>query len=123
MERLGAVQNVPTIPWNELSVEAPDPEIPDTDSVLKVLRAMPVVRAGVFIGRMSMGLRPMEARRLNVCDLRLGKEHDLSDAGLLVPSKKAKTKTPRLLELQPALRFWLRHPEIVASLGPIESRL
>lgn len=122
METLGAITKVPTIPWKSLDVEEPDPQIPDTDSVLKVLQAMPIVLSGVFVGRMSMGLRPAEARRLNVTDLRLGKASDLSDGALLVPSSKAKTKTPRLLELQPALRLWLQHPEVVSELGPIESR-
>ena len=78
LEAESAISKVPRVPWEDLEVEQYGPQIPDEDSVLKVLKAMPIPRAGIFVARAAMGFRPSEARRLNVSDLKLGQRDDLA---------------------------------------------
>ena len=54
-----------------------------------------------------MGFRPMEARRLNVADLRIRSREDLLDAYTSLPSVSAKKNKPRMLQLHPEVAAWL----------------
>ncbi len=49
----------------------------------------------------------MEARRLNVADLRIRDQEDLLDAYISLPSVSAKKKKPRKLQLHPEVAAWL----------------
>ena len=69
-----------------------------------------------------MGFRPSEARRLQVSDLHLGTDPDLSTAYIDLPARSSKKKKPRTLGLTPWVRLWLRRPEVEAAFGRIEDR-
>jgi integrase len=69
------------------------PTIPDARTVALALDAIPNLRRGLFLARGYMELRPSEARRLDVADLR--------DEGraLQVLAKKSKKRKTRLLAI------------------------
>ena len=103
----GDIAEAPAIPSKELRLIEYDPQIPEADVVEKVLAEIPIEERGVFLVRSFMGLRPSEARRLNVSDLRLRNDEDLSDAYLNLPPPKTKTKKARKLQLHPVVAEWL----------------
>jgi site-specific recombinase XerD len=69
-----------------------------------------------------MGFRPSESRRLDVSDLKVGQESDLSDAYIALPGRKSKVGKGRMLQLSDALRAWLRDPAVESAFGRLEDR-
>jgi integrase len=68
---------------------------------------IPEEMRGIFLIRSLMGFRPIEARRLNVADLRSGSRDDLLDAHIALPPRSAKKKKGRKLQLHPKVASWL----------------
>ncbi len=97
-------------------IEEYAPTIPDAQTVAVVLDAIPILRRGLFLARSYMGLRPSEARRLDVADLR--------DEGraLQVLAKKSKKRKARLLAIPAPVLAWFHEPQVVATFGALERR-
>lgn len=97
LRRRGAIVRVPDLP----TIEVPeyDPRIPTEEDLLRVHDKIPVNARGLFLVRAFMGLRPSEARRLNLSDVR--------GNVLVLPSTKTKTKRVRRLELHPIVSEWI----------------
>jgi integrase len=103
----GDIAEAPTLPSNEIKLIEYDPQIPEVDVVERVLAEIPEEERGIFLVRSYMGLRPSEARRLNVSDLRVRTDPDLSDAYINLPPSKTKTNKARKLQLHPEVAGWL----------------
>ncbi len=97
LRRRGAITRSPALP----TVDVPeyDPKIPTEEDLLRVLNEIPESARGLFLIRSFMGLRPSEARRVNVSDVR--------GNTLVLPSTKTKTRRVRRLELHPILSEWI----------------
>ena len=102
---IGSLEKVPTVP----RVEVPHKEkrVPRVDDLRRVLDAIPEPERGLWLARGLAGLRPSEARRLDVSDY-------LPETGeLVIPGKKTKKKRGRVLPIRdvvPELHEWiLRH--------------
>ena len=112
----------PSPALRELEVEDPELRVPSRATAEKVWAEIPFLKLGLFILRAEMGFRPTEARRLDVRDLVLGSESDLSDAYVYLPGSKSKMKKERKLQLPEELRSWLLHPDVIAEFGSIDRR-
>ncbi len=107
LERQGDIVEAPDLPSDEIKEIEYVPDIPEADIVELVMSQIPEAMRGIFLIRSRMGFRPMEARRLNVADLRIRNEDDLLDAYISLPSVSAKKKKPRKLQLHPEVASWL----------------
>ncbi len=103
----GDIEEVPTIPYRQLKLVEYQPQIPEADTAVAVLAAIPAERRGIFLARSRMGFRPSEARRLNVSDLRRGQREDLLDAHIALPPRSSKKRRGRILQLHPEVAAWL----------------
>lgn len=101
LELHGVIQKAPRIPTAEFEVEEYAPTIPDAATVAKILAEIPLELRGIFLARSYMGLRPSEARRLDVADLR--------DEGRAVQvlARKSKKRRTRLLALPAPVLEWI----------------
>jgi integrase len=107
LERQGDIIEAPDLPSDEIKEIEYMPEIPEADVVALVLSHIPDEMEGIFLIRSRMGFRPMEARRLNVADLRHGSREDLLDAYIALPPRSAKKRKARKLQLHPEVASWL----------------
>jgi integrase len=107
LERQGDIIEAPELPSDEIREVEYLPEVPEADVVSLVMSHIPEEMRGIFLSRSRMGFRPMEARRLNVADLRRGQRSDLLDAHIALPPRSAKKKKARRLQLHPELASWL----------------
>jgi len=112
----GVLREVPKIPSDRLRVVKHARTIPERADLERLLDQIPLPIRGLWLARAFMGLRPSEARRVDVRDLR---EHGQA---LQLLGSKTKTRTPRLLPLAPELDAWLHAPEVVAAFGELEQR-
>ena len=78
----------PSPALRELELEDPELRVPNRATAEKVWAEIPCLKLGLFILRGEMGFRPTEARRLDVRNLVLGSESDLSDAYIYLPGSK-----------------------------------
>lgn len=110
----GVIQRMPRVPTSELVLEEYAPTIPDAATVARILAEIPAELRGVFLARSYMGLRPSEARRLDVADLR--------DEGraIQVLASKSKKRKARLLTLAPPVLEWLAAVRDLAHAFPAE---
>ena len=91
----------PALPRIEVPVY--HPKVPEAGDVARILAKIPEQIRGLWLARCLAGLRPSEARRLEVSDYRAGV--------ILIPSVKSKTKRPRALDVEnvvPELDAWIR---------------
>ena len=116
LAKRGVIAAAPTIPTAELVLEEYAPTIPDAHAVGLILAAIPIEHRGIFLARSYMGLRPSEARRLDVADLRDG------DRALQVLARKSKKRKQRLLALPEPVRAWFREPVVIKAFGALEKR-
>jgi integrase len=108
LERQGDIIEAPDLPSDEIREVEYLPEVPEADVVALVMSHIPEDMRGIFLIRSRMGFRPMEARRLNVADLRYGSRDDLLDAHIALPPRSAKKKKKaRKLQLHPEVASWL----------------
>jgi integrase len=113
LSKQGDIPETPPLPSRELKLVEYQPKVPEADVVARVLSEIPEEKRGIFLVRCRMGLRPTEARRLNVVDLARGKESDLVDAHIAIPPKSSKKKRGRRLQLHPKVAAWLvKHGEL-----------
>lgn len=99
---LGALQRMPQMPRIVLP-ESPK-KVPHLDDVRRVLGAMAERKRGLWMARALAGLRPSEARRLDVLD------YDFETGELRIPGEKSKTRKGRALPIRlvvPELDAWL----------------
>jgi len=116
LAREGVIREAPEIPFDELRLVEYQPTIPDVETALRILAEIPVLKRGAWLAKSFMGLRPSEARRLSVSDVR--------DQGavIVVPAAKSKMRRGRILEVQHPVREWFAHAEVVAKFGTLEQR-
>jgi integrase len=112
--RRGIIDHAPRIPTDELVLTPYAPTVPDRETVAKILAAIPLERRGLWIARAYMGLRPSEARRLDVGDLREG------GRALQLLGRNVKTRKPRLLPIAPPVASWLAAHRDLAHAFPAE---
>jgi len=97
---MGTIEKAPAMPRLEVPVYSP--KVPEAGDVAKILDEIPEEIRGLWLARSLAGLRPSEARRLDVSDYRRGVLH--------IPAAKAKTSRPRSLDLSavaPELDAWI----------------
>lgn len=107
LERQGDIVEAPDLPSDEIKLTDYDPQVPEADVVELVMSHIPEEKRGIFLLRSRMGFRPIEARRLNVADLRVRSREDLLDAYISLPPRSAKKKKARKLQLHPEVASWL----------------
>lgn len=100
MRRVGAIQEVPEFP----SVRVPRQrrKVPDRASLAKILAAIPDELRGLFLARGLAGMRPNEARQVEV--------RDYADGVLTLRPEVTKTRVARYLAIAPvapALDDWI----------------
>ena len=101
-KKFGVIDQVPERP--EIEVPAHQPKVPNKSDRDRLLRAIPWSERGLFIARTLAGLRPSEARRLDVGD------YDFRAGELRIQSVKSKTQRGRDLPIRdvvPALDEWI----------------
>ena len=101
-EHLELLDRVPTLP--PIDVPQYQPKVPEKTDLGRILAAIPVELRGVWYARSLAGLRPSEARRLDVGD------YDFAKGELTIPPGKSKTKKGRNLPIAgvvPVLHEWL----------------
>ncbi|MCP4004738.1 MAG: site-specific integrase [bacterium] len=113
---------MPSLPAGEIQVEQYAPQTPHVETVAKVYAEIPIPKLGIFLARSRMGLRPSEARRLDVSDLKLGQGGGIAGAYLLIPARKSKKKRYRMLNVPEDLAAWFSHPEVVTAFEQISRR-
>ena len=98
LKRRGDLSHVPDIPTIRIR-EPYQPRIPSERTVQAILEAIPEPKRGIFLARASMGLRPSEARRLNLSSW--DREQNVLRLTL------TKTGATRILPLDADVREWL----------------
>ena len=104
----GALEKAPPLP--RIDVPAYMPKVPGAGDLARVLAKIPEEIRGLWLARSLAGLRPSEARRLDVSEYR--------DGVILIPAQKSKTKRPRSLDVRcvaPALDTWIAKHRSSAS--------
>ncbi len=103
----GDIAEAPILPSNQIKLIEYEPEIPEAEIVELVMAKIPHEDRGIFLIRSHMGFRPSEARRLNVGDLKIRNQDDLTDAYIALPPRSSKKKKGRKLQLHPEVAAWL----------------
>lgn len=116
LQREGVIHEAPEVPFDEIRLTEYAPVIPDLDTTLRILGQIGVLGRGLWLVRAFMGLRPSEARRLQVADV-----HEAGTA-LRLPGTKSKMRKGRVLEIQPPVREWFTLLEVVARFGELGKR-
>jgi len=98
----GVLRAAPRVPTDRVRVVRHARTIPERADLERILAAIPAEIRGLWLVRAYMGLRPSEARRLDVRDLRE------NGTALQLLGAKTKTRAPRLLPLAPEVADWLR---------------
>lgn len=99
---IGALASMPAVP--RISLPENQKRVPRMDDARRVLAAIPEGQRGLWLARTLAGLRPSEARRLDVAD------YDFEIGELRIPGKKSKTRKGRALPIRavvPELDAWL----------------
>ena len=100
LELMGTIPKAPPLPRIEVPVYEPRP--PEEADLRSILEHIPESIRGLWLARSLAGLRPSEARRLDLADYR--------DGVIRIPSAKSKTSRPRALDVKsvaPELHAWL----------------
>lgn len=99
---IGSLRSMPEVPT--VNYTEADKVVPRLEDVRRVLDVIPEEIRGLWLGHTLAGLRPAEARRLDVGD------YDFESGELFIPPSKCKTKRGRCLpirEVAPELDEWL----------------
>ncbi len=100
---LGSVDKVPDLP--KIDLPEHEKKVPERVDLDRILAEISEEIRGLWIARSLAGLRPSEARRLDVCD------YDFAQGVLRIPGSKSKTRKSRLLPIRdvvPELDTWLQ---------------
>ena len=118
LHRRGELREIPEFPWPK--VEEHQPRVLSIQDQDAVLAAIPERERGIFLALAHLGLRPGEARALDVTDYRDGWlfiERAVKGAAASAPVRGTKTGKPKRLPVGEDLAEWIgRHV-------PRESRL
>lgn len=113
MRRVGALKEMPEFPT--VRVRKKERSVPDRESLAKILEQIPEESRGLFLARSYAGLRPEEARMLDVRDYKAGSLH--------IRAQICKTGEDRYLPLYdvaPELASWIeRHRKGASPWEPL----
>ena len=99
---MGSLDRLPVLP--EVQWEDDPKDVPRMEDVRRILAAIPDPKRGLWMARSLAGLRPSEARRLDV------REYDFATGELHIPGAKSTTKKGRPLPIRavvPELDAWI----------------
>jgi len=111
LKRRGELRDLPEFPWPK--VEEYEPRLISVDDQDRILAAIPEIERGVFLALALLGLRPGEARALEVSDYRDGwlvVDKGMKGASARAPIRGTKTGRPKRLPVPVPLADWIaRH--------------